>query len=391
MKRRSSESGFAMLLIFAMASIVAISLYFALPRVAFESQRDKEQTLIDRGEQYKRSIQLFVRKNKRWPAKVEDLENTNGIRYLRRRYVDPMTGKDEWRLIHVNNGILTDSLIKKKDAKDAKSVDNFITELSPIGGVTDTQGGVNPGLRKRASDQTPQSSTDGSSPPTPGVIGPNGQPIGPPSSLPPGMVTPGQNGSSPQQLQPFGNPASQQAGSQMGGITVLGGVGSVAPTPTNTTQAAQMAGQFQAQNPGLGQVPGQSQGQMPGNAAQMIQNLLTSPRPGGAPTGAGAAASGTVQGGGIAGFASKFDGEGIKLYNEQDEYKKWEFVYDMSKDSLVNPQNGAAGTTAGQSAQPGMGTNTGANQSSFGQSSFGQAGQSNTGVGTTSQTPVNHP
>ena len=94
--RRQSERGFALLLVFAMASIVAIALYYSMPRVAFEAQRDKEQTLIDRGEQYQRAIQLYVRKNKRWPAKIEDLESSNSIRYLRRRYVDPMTGKADW-------------------------------------------------------------------------------------------------------------------------------------------------------------------------------------------------------------------------------------------------------------------------------------------------------
>ena len=48
-----------MLLVFLMASVVAITLYLEIPRIAMETQRDKEQTLIDRGEQYKRAIQLF--------------------------------------------------------------------------------------------------------------------------------------------------------------------------------------------------------------------------------------------------------------------------------------------------------------------------------------------
>jgi hypothetical protein len=102
-----------MLFVFLMAAVVALYLYTQLPRVAFESERDKEQTLIDRGEQYKRAIQLYVGALKKYPQKIEDLENTNEKRYLRRRYIDPMTGKDEWRLIHVNAaGQLTDSLVQ---------------------------------------------------------------------------------------------------------------------------------------------------------------------------------------------------------------------------------------------------------------------------------------
>src|SRR5579864_4154502 len=99
---RNKEKGFALLFVFLMAAIIALYLYSQLPRVAFESERDKEQVLIDRGEQYKRAIQLYVIAVKKYPAKIEDLENTNEKRYLRQRYIDPMTGKDEWRLIHVN-------------------------------------------------------------------------------------------------------------------------------------------------------------------------------------------------------------------------------------------------------------------------------------------------
>ena len=89
-------------------------LYEQLPRVAFESQREKEQVLIDRGEQYKRAIQLYFVAFKKYPSKIEDLENTNNQRFLRRRYIDPMTGKDEWRLVHINAaGQYTDSLTQK--------------------------------------------------------------------------------------------------------------------------------------------------------------------------------------------------------------------------------------------------------------------------------------
>ncbi len=116
-RRKSRESGFALLLVFAMAAIVALMIYLELPRVAFEAQRAKEELLIERGEQYRRAIQLYMRKTGRYPPNIDALENTNNTRFLRRRYKDPMTGKDEWRLIHVGpGGVFTDSLTMKPDA-----------------------------------------------------------------------------------------------------------------------------------------------------------------------------------------------------------------------------------------------------------------------------------
>ena len=109
-----SERGFALLVVFLLAAGIMISLYLEMPRVAFESQRNREEMLVERGEQYSRAIEVYYRKNKRYPAKLEDLENTNNLRFLRRRYKDPLTGKDEWRIVHMGaGGQLADSLVEK--------------------------------------------------------------------------------------------------------------------------------------------------------------------------------------------------------------------------------------------------------------------------------------
>ena len=113
------QRGFALLVIFLIAAAVAFTMYQELPRAAFESARDKEQLLMDRGNQYKRAIQVFYAENKSYPAELKDLESFNNKRYLRRRYVDPMTGHDEWRLIHTNGSFLTDSLVKKPPDQNA--------------------------------------------------------------------------------------------------------------------------------------------------------------------------------------------------------------------------------------------------------------------------------
>jgi type II secretory pathway pseudopilin PulG len=403
-----------MLFVLLMAGVIAITLYMSLPRAAFEAQREKEQTLIDRGNQYKRAIQLYVRQNKRWPAKIEDLENTNGKRYLRRRYVDPMTGKDEWRPIHVGpNGVLTDSLVKpvKKDQGSTYS-NNFITELGGVGTTPDgATGAGNPGLRKRPSDQAPAGTGDSASlgPPQPGqpqpiqpqpgqpqpgqplpgqsypVAGTNpsygtapGQPIDPSTGLPYGQTAPNGlpqqfQGGIPRTIAPGPGFNSQGAG----GISILGGVGgspySTAPGANGPVQTpGALQGTLQGQGTGIppGGQPGAPNGTPP-NAAQLIQGLLTSPRPGGAPGSPVGSGVGQVQGGGIAGFASKFEGDAIKVYNEQTEYQKWEFVYDMSKDTMV---------TGGQQAIPqAPGPNT--------PGGFNGTGTSATGTGTGTVTP----
>ena len=54
----------------------------------------REVEAVHRGNQYVRAIRLYYRKFGHYPGSIEQLEKTNNIRFLRQRYVDPMTGKD---------------------------------------------------------------------------------------------------------------------------------------------------------------------------------------------------------------------------------------------------------------------------------------------------------
>jgi hypothetical protein len=78
-----------------------IALAVAAPIVAKDIQRDKEVEAVHRGKQYTRAIKLYYKRFGNYPTTIAMLENTNNIRYLRKRYIDPITGKDDWRLIHV--------------------------------------------------------------------------------------------------------------------------------------------------------------------------------------------------------------------------------------------------------------------------------------------------
>ncbi len=46
-------------------------------------------------------------------------------------------------------------------------------------------------------------------------------------------------------------------------------------------------------------------------------------------------------GGGIAGVASKYEADSIKIYNERQKYNEWEFIYDYTKDKRRMAAGGA--------------------------------------------------
>lgn len=100
-ERTSSEAGYMLLVVVVMVALVLIALAVAAPVVAKDLRRDKELESERRAEQYVRAIQLYYRKNRSYPPSIKALESTNNIRYLRQKYVDPLTGKSDWKLIHL--------------------------------------------------------------------------------------------------------------------------------------------------------------------------------------------------------------------------------------------------------------------------------------------------
>ena len=96
---RSRESGYILITLMMMCSLIVIMLAVVLPQMSQQIRRDREMELIHRGVQYSRAIRRFYKKNGRYPVRLEELENSNNIRYLRQRYKDPATGKD-FKLVH---------------------------------------------------------------------------------------------------------------------------------------------------------------------------------------------------------------------------------------------------------------------------------------------------
>ena len=82
-----------------MMAILVLSLSIAIPRVRESIQRDREEETMHRGKQYIRAIQLYHHKFNAYPPNIDALVKTNDIRFLRKKYIDPTTGKDEWKTI----------------------------------------------------------------------------------------------------------------------------------------------------------------------------------------------------------------------------------------------------------------------------------------------------
>ena len=104
--RNHHQQGYILLTMILFMTLLAIAAMAVAPSIAFQIKRDREEELIHRGVQYSRAIQKYVKKFGRYPTKIEDLENTNQIRFLRKRYKDPITGKD-FKLLHFGEVQLT--------------------------------------------------------------------------------------------------------------------------------------------------------------------------------------------------------------------------------------------------------------------------------------------
>jgi hypothetical protein len=308
MERRGNESGFALLLVFVMAAAIAITMFIEVPRIAFESQRAREQMAIDRGLQYKRAIQLFYRKYQTFPQTLDDLETTRNIRFLRHRYLDPLTGK-EWRLLHVGPaGQLTDSLVQPPAPLPGSTTGSGLN--SPAQGSTPFGSSQTPSSTQTASTQpanpsNPSQPVDPNDPnaqqppdplnmaarrPSDRIIGgPGANPGGTPGGVPGVTVTPdGQtpqppdpDPNQPQQPQPLPGQPVQQPGDpnqpvvppdpsqpQFPGQPVIPGQ-PVAPQspaqppvqfPPGLNPGQTPTGTPSPQNPGFPQVPGQQGG-----------------------------------------------------------------------------------------------------------------------------------
>ncbi len=96
-RKSENEDGYVLLAVIFLTVILLVSLAVAAPKIARSIQRDKEMETIHRGEQYKRALKLYYQQFGSYPTSLDQLVQTNQVRFLRKKYKDPLTGKADWK------------------------------------------------------------------------------------------------------------------------------------------------------------------------------------------------------------------------------------------------------------------------------------------------------
>jgi type II secretory pathway pseudopilin PulG len=273
--RRQREGGYLLLAILLMMALMIIAATVEAPRLVQQMKRDREEEMIHRGTEYARAIKKFYKKFGRYPTSLEQLDNTNQIRFLRRRYMDPLTKGGKWTLLHYG---------------DIQALTNPNAPGTPAGSLGSTPGGA-PFVNGPGSDGS--GGTFGGSPPQ------GQQYINGPGSDGSGGTF---GGSPPQGQQYINGPGSDGSGGGFGG----GSTGA----PGGGGQPGNKPGGSPFGNSGSGQTgaPGSSSGSGFGQSS--------------------AGGNQTFGGGAIVGVASLSKDPTIRIYNKKKKYNEWQFIYD---------------------------------------------------------------
>jgi type II secretory pathway pseudopilin PulG len=310
-QRRRRESGAMLLAVLFLLALMVITAMAVAPSFVLQAKRDREEEMIHRGTEYARAIRKYYKRFGQYPSSLEQLNNTNQIRFLRKRFKDPLTVDGGWKLVHYG------------DIASLLGANGNLNALSGLQGAN--QAG---GLNSNSTGLLNSGANAGNN------LGANTAPAG-------AQLSPQQSVFTPNVPQ---GATQTDAGSQSTGDT-----SGVTTTPgSGPGQGGQNPVGAAGQNPEgvTGQNPTQT-----GNNNTIFGN-----------TGVGGQ---TFGGGAIVGVASKSKDPTIRIFNKKKTYDEWIFIYspmmDIANTLLRGPYNGQTftpsqiGTPAGQlnQQQPG--------------------------------------
>jgi type II secretory pathway pseudopilin PulG len=339
-RRKSSEDGYGLLTVIFLLTIITLWMSVAVPKMTRSIQRDHEVETMRRGKQYIRAVQLYYRKFHAYPPSMDALVKTNEIRFLRKKYVDPLTGKDDWKPLMFG---------QNKQPIVFGFFGQPMATGSTLAGIGMSGGnGIN------------------------GLNGPAGAGGG--SQCATGTLA-----------SVF---TCQQGGATSGpvpGTTANGTDGSSNSTGANGTDGSpNSAGTNGTAGPGTG-----------------ATDANGNPIPGGGTSGSGSGANGlsgtgpaagqTFGGAGIIGVTPVSPKVSLLIYKKTSHYKEWEFDYDPAMETMMQGGNtGMIGTPAGNMTSPIGNSGFGSTTNTFGggqqQSTTPFSAPGGTGASTTTPT-----
>jgi type II secretory pathway pseudopilin PulG len=95
------QGGYVLLTLLLMVAVMAMTI--SLPMIYYYRQqmkRDQEEEMVHRGVEYERAVRKYYKRFGSYPASLDLLESANHMRFLRRRYKDPINGQ-EFKVLHL--------------------------------------------------------------------------------------------------------------------------------------------------------------------------------------------------------------------------------------------------------------------------------------------------
>jgi type II secretory pathway pseudopilin PulG len=329
-RSRLNERGYALLTLLLAMALMAIFAAAIVPTIKFQMERDREEEMIHRGTQYSRAIRGYYKKFGRYPVKIEDLESTNNLRFLRKRYKDPLNCKEgkcqDFKLLHFGEVQMTLSAL-------GGGIPGA-TSISAMNGSNNSPGGFGTSNTFGQSSTFVQSSF--------------------------GQNSFGQSANNTIPASNFGQSSAFGGNSSFGGNS-NSAFGTNSSAPGGSTNQPSANGQT-------------------GTDSTDASTQVT-PAPGTKDTDTGDATT-QIIGGPIVGVASTSKDKTIREFNHKKKYKEWVFVYDPGQDQgrlITTPyQPQLQGFTQtnlnGQNGQNGVnGTNNSFGPSNGFGSSFGNS------------------
>ena len=152
---KSPQGGYILLILLLSVALLSIGILAMVESLEFQVKRDREEELVHRGVQYSRAVRRFFKKFGRYPTRIEELENTNNLRFLRKRYKDPTnrdpkTGQErDFKILHLQDvqmsfsqmptrGLVAASDLASGDAASSSSASSNQVQAGAPGALNDT-------------------------------------------------------------------------------------------------------------------------------------------------------------------------------------------------------------------------------------------------------------